>query len=443
MNIITAIKEKVSLEDIAKENGMELTPKGPDTFFARCIIHQGDTQGSFHLQLDKKMYFCYSCRAKGDVIDLLQHLTSCTRNEAIHQLALRAGIPSQGAPKLTPEEKKQLTIKKAFQAAQDAYTKDFWVENSLAHQYMKGRGISDETLRRFGIGYSSKGSYAVSNAVKATGLSAQNAASCGVLALSDKNGGKAYDPMFGRVVFPIFGLTGNVVGFSGRLLPPDDSSSANTAKYKNTAASETFQKRTCLYGLKQATQGIRREKYAILVEGYLDVLAMHDAGFDQTAGTMGTAVTSEQLQRLYQHTHRIIFLMDGDKAGRKATIDALEQALAHGFLALVVYLENGDDPASFLQQENGAAKLKEALQNAEDGLGIWLNHLNSQSPVILADWTGSFLNRLEDKMLQLVWARRISSFFGVSTAELLTACREPAGPKADEPKAIEEKSEGG
>lgn len=417
MSIIDQIKSRLPIEQVAREYLPTLRQQNSDRLVAHCVFHDGDTNASLQIEPSKGTFYCFGCQARGDVVDFVQRVTNVSQKQAISLLAKQAGIVSQQAPELSEQQKTYLRIKKAFQRAHEAYTRNFWAKGSPALQYMLDRGIKEETLKAFGIGYAPSHSDAVQTAVKSTGLSAQEAADCGVLSISKQ--GKLYDPMFGRIVFPIHSPGGDLVGFSGRVLPQDEE---GQVKYKNTMATDYFQKGSCLFGLQQAEKHIRSVGYVNVVEGYMDVLSMHQSGFSNCVAPMGTAITPAQIRLLHQHTGNVMSLMDGDAAGRAASFKALDLMLREGLQVKVARLSDGEDPDSVLTTPNGSNLIRQALKSSVPGLELWLSDLATKSPEQLATWVRSFITSFSDRIVQIFWAKRVSGFLGVTARDVLAAC---------------------
>lgn len=413
MSVIEEIKKRVSLLQVVSEHVVLTENNG--RFAGKCPFHN-ESNASFTVNVEKGLFHCYGCQARGDVIEFVEKIEGFTKAQAIQTLAKQAGISGTNAAALTKEEKAEFRIIKGFAAVQQVYAKQFWASSSPAAAYMHSRGLTQETLKKFGVGYAPGYTNAIFEALGRVGITKQEAVESGLLAWSRKNQ-KEYDPMFGRVVFPISSAKG-VVGFGGRLLKDQED---GNCKYKNTSLSPIFQKGNHLFGLAQAQKAIRQTKTALAVEGYIDVLSMHQAGFANCVGTMGTAITVQQLELLALHCTTLILLLDGDIAGQKAMLRTLDLALHAGFIVKIVRLPHEEDPDSFVRKENGPQSMQQLLDSAECGLEVWMNYLETQPPAEQSVWIRSFLLDVPDKLLQVVWAKRLAAFLGVTTQTLLSS----------------------
>lgn len=427
MTIIQKIKERIPIAEIARRYVPDLKDHvSGKRLLGSCPFHEQRT-GSFNIDPVKGRFHCYSCGRHGDLIELVEEVEGLSKKDAIHKLALEAGIEPETKTAPTEQQKQEQRLKKAFSAAQDAYSQGLWAKDSPGLHYMRNRGVSDDTLKEFEVGFSPASySKAVSAAVQKSGVSIKEALDFNVLAKSSK--GNVYDPMFGRVVFPIYSEKQHLVGFGGRIIDKD----SDVAKYKNTSS---FQKGAFVFGLKQAVPHIRRSGKAIVVEGYMDVLAMHQAGFKNCVGTMGTAITTAQLHSIRKHCPCIIFLMDGDSAGQTATMQALDRAIKAGFNVQVALLPDGADPDDFVRK-NGHDSMQALLNEAVCGLEMWLRHLDETSAAELSCWVGDFLKAVADPIAKIVWAKRIGKFLGVSAQELLDAVAQATTAPSEDKEAV-------
>jgi DNA primase len=403
--LIDQIKKRLSLIEIVREYLADVREQSPGRFVARCPFHHEDQNASLLIEPAKGTFYCFGCQQRGDIIDFYKSINKLSAKGAISALAKRAGIKSEN-----PEIRPLSPIKKAFQSALSFYQTAFWKEGSPALAYMKSRGIGEDTLKRYGVGYSpsTKSMMAINKDI---------AIQYGILAVSKK--GIVYDPLFGRVVFPIFAEHGENIAFSGRILPDGQE---NSAKYKNTCLSELFRKGENLFGLSQASESIKKHGFAVLVEGHIDVLALADAGVQNAVGTMGTSVTVEQMKLLSRYTQKVLILMDGDEAGTKAGFKAIEVALHTGMLVKVANLEDGLDPASLVSQPDGLSRLRQVFADSQDGLELWLKKLEALSPFAFSEGIRLFLASQPDGLLRIFWAKKIALHLGVTTNSVLDAC---------------------
>ena len=419
MDIIQQIKERTTLSDIVRQHQADLKPAGERKFTCICPLpgHK-DSKPSFHVDDSTGRFCCFGCDRHGDVIDFLEIVTCKSRKEIIAELATLADIKSDGKP--SQAQQGIMKTREVFRSVCELY-ESCLKRDEPSKAYLTQRGLTEETLKTFKIGFAPNGAELTIRRLQRCSVGVQFGALVGILskAPADK-GGRFYDAMSGRIVFPITNLSGDVVGFGGRVIKD----SVGWPKYRNTAASDYFKKAQLVFGLFQARQEIKRQQASLLVEGYVDVCSMHQAGFTNCVGSMGTAVTLQQLILLRQLAPTVILLMDGDPGGRQATIRALSLAFYAGLNVLVVFLPDGLDPDEFLR-EKGSESMKLLIKNAVDGFPLLLEHLEAESPDTLAAWIASFVQSQKNRLLAAVWAKKIGSYLGVQAQEILSAVELP------------------
>ena len=358
VDIIDVIGSRVPLKKAGRE------------YQACCPFHNEKTP-SFTVSPTKQFYHCFGCGAHGSAISFLMEYEHLAYPEAIEALARTAGVqvPREGAedaPKRKPTNKSLYTLMEEattwFQAQLP--------QNLAAREYLQQRGLSAEIISRFGIGYAPSGwdnlgrklaTYG-EDKLLATGMAIQNEA------------GKVYDRFRERIMFPIRDKRGRVIGFGGRVLGND------TPKYLNSPETEIFHKGSELYGLFEARQHTRKLERLLVVEGYMDVIALAQYGITYAVATLGTATTPEHVRLLFRTVPEIIFCFDGDKAGKQAAWRALENALPElqddknvGFL----FLPNGEDPDTHVRQI-GKEAFEASLQKALPLTKFFMIGLNNQ-----------------------------------------------------------------
>ncbi|MCQ2978322.1 MAG: DNA primase [Clostridia bacterium] len=282
-----------------------------------CPFHSEKT-GSFFVDPDKKLYNCFGCHKGGNAFGFVMEMENCDFPRAVEILAERAGIPIP-EPQLSQAEqaryKERQKILHANKEAANYYFKALYSQyGEEGLKYLKEkRGLSDEIIKAFGLGYSPmKGNFLIKNLTE-KGITESTLEKAGVIVKSSK--GNFYDKFFGRVTFPIQDVEGNVIGFGARILDGDG------AKYMNTAETVVFHKRTNLFALNKAKKS--RRGYIILVEGNMDVVSLHEAGIDNVCASLGTALTPEQCKLLRKYTQDVVLLYDSDSAGIKAAFAAI------------------------------------------------------------------------------------------------------------------------
>lgn len=320
-------------------------------YVARCPFHD-EKSPSFSVSPDKQFFHCFGCGAHGTAIGFLMQYEHLEFIEAVEDLAKRAGVP---IPTTHADQEHKLINPDAYDLllkAANFYSKQLHnhATSTKARQYLHSRGLSDEAIARFSIGYSPEG---WDNLLRAMGAPPAALAECG-LAIK-KDGGGFYDRFRDRIMFPIRDQRGRVIGFGGRTM------SDETPKYLNSPESSVFHKGRELYGLFEARKQHHRLERLIVVEGYMDVVALSQAGITNAVGTLGTATTHEHLEKLFRATANIVFCFDGDRAGREAARKAFDNTLPHikeGRQVRFCFIPDGEDPDTLVRQEGSEAFLK-------------------------------------------------------------------------------------
>ncbi|MGM7447935.1 UNVERIFIED_ORG: DNA primase [Idiomarina abyssalis] len=348
---------------------------------ACCPFHNEKTP-SFTVSQDKQFYHCFGCGVHGNAIDFLMEFDGLNFPDAVEELA---GIMGVEVPREQPENP-QLAQKKQQQMQDDSElmskTARFFQHQLKHHEnsnrvidYLKGRGLSGETVKRFQIGYAPD---AWDGLLSTFGSSAPQRQQLLELKLINRNEkGRHYDFFRDRVMFPIHDRRGRVVGFGGRIIDGDG------PKYLNSPETRLFHKGSELYGYWHMQQAVRKPEQVCIVEGYMDVVALSEAGIHYAVASLGTATTSEQLQRLFRTSGRIVCCYDGDRAGRDAAWRALENALPllrDGLDMAFLFLPEGEDPDSVVR-EHGAEAFERELKKATPFTEYFFEHLQADIDV--------------------------------------------------------------
>ena len=354
-----------------------------------CPFHQ-ETKPSFSVNPELGYYYCFGCRASGDVIDFYCNIHGLEFREGLQQLADEVGLELSSAkpdPRRDQKKRKRLQSLKLHALAADFYVSNLHAPaGKIAADYVGGRGLSEETVRNFVLGYSPDDWHGLEKFARGKGFSPEEGAEAGLLVKNAK--GNIYDRFRGRLMFPIHNLSGQVIAFGARTLTGDD------PKYLNSSESPLYVKGDNLYGLFQARRTIAHLKEALLTEGYTDVLSLHQYGFTNACGVLGTALTENQVRRLAGFCSRVVLVFDGDGAGRKAALRSAEMILARGMDCRVVVLPDGEDVDSLLQTR-GAEAFRELMEAAPEGLDYCLRTVSGQSTREVVDWAGAFLKQLD------------------------------------------------
>lgn len=334
--VVEQIKGKLDIVAVISEH-VSLTRKGK-SFWGLCPFH-AEKDASFSVNAEKQVYKCFGCGEGGDVFSFVMKVKGLTFAEVLEEFAGRTGVELE-RDRARAHRHEQVSANKAFfgvgTAALEYFTRTLASdEGRNARAYLKDRGLSDATIRDFAIGYAPDGWDGLLSYLKKKNIPAEIAAGCGLVIKKERGG--YYDRFRGRVMFPIRDLRGEVVAFGGRIIGPGE------PKYINSPESPVFEKRKLLYNLHQAKR-IIQEQGAVVVEGYMDVVSLANAGFMGTVATLGTALSEDHIRLLKRFTSDITLVFDGDAAGRKAMVRALEPFLATDIIPKVVILPQDKDP---------------------------------------------------------------------------------------------------
>ena len=348
--LIEKIKEQSDIVEIVSED-IRLKKSGRN-FIGLCPFHN-DKSPSFTVSQDKQIYKCFSCGEAGNVITFVMKYKKMNFVEAAKYLGDKAGI-SIDTGSNTAEKKKSLMFKVNVDAARYFFAN--LQRNPKIKDYFLNRGIKEETIKHFGLGYSPDGWQNLMNYLKSRGYKENIISECGLILKSEKRG-NYYDRFRNRVMFPVFDVRGRVIGFGGRVL--DDSK----PKYLNSPETEVFHKGINLYGLNFAVKNLNAD-YIIIVEGYMDLIALHQAGITNVVASLGTALTVNQARLLKRYVSKVIISYDADFAGQTATARGLKILRNAGFDVKVLTVPEGKDPDEFVRNNGKDAFLrviKEAL----------------------------------------------------------------------------------
>jgi len=350
------IRSRLDLAEVIGEV-VALKPAGRGQLKGLCPFHSEKTP-SFHVHRDRGFYYCFGCQAKGDVFDFVMRTQHLEFAEALALLGQRAGVAV--APQAAKGRKRDLyDVNSLALAYFNAQLQG--VKGALARSYLQQRQLTQASIDRFELGYAPDGWDSLLKHALTKGLSGEELLAAGLLAEAES--GRRYDRFRHRLIFPIKDRLGRVVGFSGRVL--DDS----LPKYLNTPETEAFKKAELLYGLDLAKAAIRASGEAIVVEGYMDVIALQQVGFNNVVAALGATLTREQAEALSRlGVQRLYLAFDADEAGQRATLAGLEQSVGRQFLVRAVTVPYGKDPAEMVLSGHVAefrAALSEGLAEVE------------------------------------------------------------------------------
>lgn len=312
-------------------------------YVGRCPFHEERTP-SFSVNAVDKLYYCFGCGAKGDLITFVRETEQLDFAGAIEWLADRFNVQieyEETSPEQDARRRRRERLLEVLEAAASFYERYLWDSQagSLARDYLAGRGLGEEVCRQYGLGLAPGGSTLTRKALE-RGFTRDELLAAG---LGNRRGN---DYFFGRLLFPLADARGRVLGFQARKLREDD---PLKAKYVNSPEGELFRKGDLLYGLDRARAAIAKQERAVVVEGNTDVLALSQAGIEPVVASMGTALTERQLKELSRLTNRVWLCFDGDAAGETATLRGMELAAAQGLDVRVVALPAGFDPADLAE----------------------------------------------------------------------------------------------
>lgn len=347
-----------------------------------CPFHDERTP-SFSVEPQEKLYHCFGCGVGGDVIKFVEEKDGLNFAEAVELLADRYGVElerEQEDPRAEAKRQRRRRLEQLLERSAAFYASYFWEseEAGKAREYLAGRGLREEVLRGFGVGYAPSAWDKLLVRGQRAGFSVDELRGVG-LVQRGRSGGD-YDRFRERIMFPICDRRGRVLGFGGRAMRSDQG-----AKYVNTAETEFFHKSQILYGVDRAKAAIAKAGRAVVVEGYTDVLALHQAGIEEAVGVMGTAITGEQVAALSGMVDEVVLALDADAAGQEAMLRAQSVAAGRRMRLRVAAMPAGEDPAEMMAAAEGPERFGSILESAEElvafQVGLVLGRTDTGSPV--------------------------------------------------------------
>jgi DNA primase len=347
---IEEIKEKINIVDLV--NRFVRLQKAGINYKANCPFHNEKTP-SFFVSPTRQTYKCFGCGKGGDIFQFIQDIENVEFGDALRELARQAGVV------LKREDPQIKTARQRLYEMMEIATQSFEEnlkspQGETALKYLIDRALKEETIKKFRIGFALDSWDALLRKLRASGYKDEEIEKAGLIisAQTDSGAGnysktaRFYDRFRARITFPVMDFSGQVVGFSARVLPGTDE---KTAKYINTPETLIYNKSHLLYGLYQARQEMRQKNFALVVEGNMDCIMSQQAGVINTVATSGTALTQDQLKIIKRYTENIIFSFDSDSAGIKATEKAIEMAVLQEFNVKIMIIKEGKDPADFIK----------------------------------------------------------------------------------------------
>lgn len=332
LDIVEVIGEHVRLE------------RSGTRFKGLCPFHQEKTP-SFNVDPERGFYHCFGCGEGGDIFSFVMKREGVSFPEALRMLARRAGVQIDDDPLAGEKRRRRELLERANEIARDHFRRNLFTHPAAeaARRYIAGRGFSRGVIDRFGLGFALDSWDDMLNVLAAEGINAEVAEEAGLVKSGDRGG--HYDTFRNRIIFPISDASGRVVGFGGRAMDPE-----NPAKYLNSPETPLFHKRRAIYALDVARSAIVAERRALIVEGYTDVISLHQAGIENAVAGLGTALTAQQLELLGRHADEVVLIYDADAAGAQAALRNLEVVEGAEVTASLVVLPENTDPDEFVRE---------------------------------------------------------------------------------------------
>lgn len=363
LNAAEEIKARLDIIDVISEY-VELKKAGSN-YKGLCPFHSEKTP-SFMVSPEKQIFHCFGCGAGGDMFGFIMKYENSTFPEALEVLARKAGVELKRGAARRSRSGSDALYRLHEEAA--AFYRDELIKSVKAREYLKDRGMSREMIETFGLGYAPARSGDLHKHLKGKGFDDRTVESSGFVKVSDD--GKRFDMFRDRIMFPISDTRGRVIAFGARLI--GSAEGAKMPKYINSPETPIFKKGHTLFGFNIARDHIRKKGYAIISEGYTDVITFHQYGFQNVVAPLGTALTEDHLRQIRSATKKLLLLFDGDEAGLRAARRALPLIYANGLRAKVLLLPEGADPDTFLR-EKGAKEMQKLFPGSKELVDFYLD----------------------------------------------------------------------
>ncbi|MBW8059190.1 MAG: DNA primase [Solirubrobacterales bacterium] len=406
-----------------------------------CPFHEERTP-SFSVEPQEKLYHCFGCGVGGDTIKFIEEKEGLGFAEAVELLADRYGVELEREredPRAEARRQQRRRLEELLDRTAAFYASYLWdsKEAGRAREYLGGRGLGEEVLRAFGVGYAPSAWDQVLLRGQRAGFKVDELRGVGLVQRG--RGGGEYDRFRSRIMFPIRDRRGRAFGFGGRAMRSDQG-----AKYVNTAETDFFHKSRMLYGIDRARGAIAKAGRAVVVEGYTDVLALHQAGVEEAVGVMGTAITEEQVAALSGMVEEVVLALDADSAGQEAMLRAQRVAAGRKMRIRVAAMPAGEDPAEMIAEEGGAERFRELVEGAVElsafQVGLVLDGADVSSPAERDRALGEvapILAGMGETASRDDLVRRVSERLDLEPAMVmgrLTAARPPSDGSAEPPR---------
>lgn len=409
-------------------------------YIGLCPFHNERTP-SFSVSRTKGICKCFSCGKGGSPVNFIMEHEQLSFNEALRYLARKYHIEIK-EHEMTDAEREEATEREALMAVNDfalgVFSRnltDTQDGRDIGLSYFRERGINDQMIERFKLGYSLDSSDALYKAAIAAGFDEKHLLATGLCARSNRDN-SIYDRFRGRVIYPVFSVSGRVVAFGGRTLRSDK----NVAKYVNSPESAIYHKSRELYGLYQAKQAIVKNNKCILVEGYMDVISMHQSGIENVVASSGTSLTEGQIRLIHRFTENVTVIYDSDAAGIKASLRGIDLLLAEGLNIKVLLLPDGEDPDSFAQSHSSSEVIAYIDEHETDFLRFKTSILLSDAkddPIARARVTNDIIRSIAvipDAVLRSEYIRECSRMLQIDERVLVLQLQKVMADNAARPR---------
>lgn len=424
--IIERVKHEANIVDVIGDY-VRLRKTGKN-WVGLCPFHQ-DKRPSMHVEPVKGIFKCFSCGEGGNVYTFLMKINGWSFPETVRNLAGQLGIevPEEKTDNKEFSERERLVtaMREAARRYHDLLRSDAG-EHALA--YFKSRGFSDKTINRFGLGYSPDSWSWLLDGMTSSGYTGEELEKAG-LVIARARGKGWYDRFRGRALFPIFEATGRLVGFGARRMGDDP----DQPKYINSPDSLIYNKSRVLYGLYQAKEAVRKEGYALFVEGYADVISLHQAGVETAVATCGTAMAKEHTRLISRFTNRVVLVFDSDEAGERATERGIDVLIEGGLDVSVARLPDGEDPDSFVRKF-GADEFRRRIREGKSFLEFRARVMQSRGDLDSPDRQTEAIRSLvksisliPDKLKRELYVNKLATDFHISEGLMVRELQRATG----------------
>jgi len=426
---VLEVRNRTDIVEIISE-AVRLKRTGKN-YLGLCPFHSEKTP-SFTVSPDKQIFHCFGCGEGGNVFSFLMKHAGLSFPEAVRQVARRYGIDIPRRS-LTPEQRKRISRRERLLAANQkakAFYQNALMKTSAgrkALEYLRHRGMNDVIIETFALGFAPDGWQSLTDHLKGAGFSSDMGRSAGLIVQNRQKSGY-YDRFRNRIIFPIFDLGEQVVGFGGRVMGDGE------PKYLNSPESPVYNKRRILYGLNRSRQACRRSGIIHIVEGYFDLLTLYQHGIENTAATLGTALTDEHIRLIKGHAERTVLVFDADEGGVKAALRSCNLFLHAGIDARVLVLPDGHDPDSFVR-ESGADTFRKAGEKAPGMIGFIIDSavdkfgLSIEGKIRIISELQPVLADIDDPVARSLYIRELADRIGVEERAIQEKIRQSTGKK--------------